>query len=197
MTNRRLCRPGRSTSIMTTTFADADLCHVLSCERRRLALEFLYDSGPETPLTELAAAVAGAETGELPAPRALQESVYTSLRQTHLPTLERHGLVHRGDDGFRTTAAAKPVVRHLRGAGPLGVAWSELYRGLGIGGLCGVVATTAGVPGVDSVNPLLPAILALGAYAGFSAYHAWTLRPRRVAADTPTSTEERWQPADA
>lgn len=182
---------------MTTTLTDADICHVLSCERRRLALEFLYDAGPETTLMELAAAVAAAETGELPAPRAQQESVYASLRQTHLPTLERHGLVHRDEDGFRTTRAAKPIVRHLRGAGPLGVAWSELYRGLGIGGLCGVVAAVAGVPGVDGVNPVLPAVLTLGAYAGFSAYHAWTLRPRRVAAATPVSTEDRWQPADA
>lgn len=182
---------------MSDTLTDADVCHVLSCERRRLALEFLYDNGPETTLTELAAAVAAVETGELPAPRAQQESVYTSLRQTHLPTLERHGLVHHDDDGFRTTTAAKPIVRHLRGAGPLGIAWSELYRGLGIGGLCGVVATVAGLPGVDGVNPVLPAVLALGAYAGFSAYHAWTLRPRRVAAASPTSVEERWQPADA
>jgi hypothetical protein len=182
---------------MTERHFDADIYHVLSCERRRLALEFLYDAGPKTTLTELADAVAAVETGEVPAPRAQRESVYTSLRQTHVPTLERYGLVERDGDGFRTTPAAKPMVRHLRGAGPLGVAWSELYRGLGIGGLCGVVGTLAGIPGIDGVNPVLPAVLALGAYAGFSAYHAWTLRPRRVAAASVTSTDGRWQPADA
>jgi len=182
---------------MTESHSDADIYHVLSCERRRLALEFLYDAGPKTTLTELADAVAAVETGEVPAPRAQRESVYTSLRQTHVPTLERYGLVERDGGGFQTTPAAKPMVRHLRGAGPLGVAWSELYRGLGIGGLCGVVGTVAGVPGIDGVNPVLPAVLALGAYAGFSAYHAWTLRPRRVAAASVDSPDGRWQPADA
>ena len=182
---------------MTATLTDTDLCHVLSCERRRLALEFLYDSGRGTPLTELADAVAAVEAGEFPAPRARRESVYTSLRQTHVPTLESHGLVVSEEDGLRTTSAAKPIVRHLRGAGPLGLPWSELYRGLGIGGLCGVVGAAAGLPGLDGVDPLVPAVLALGAYAGSSAYHAWTLRPRRAGAATPDGTEERWQPADA
>lgn len=196
MTTDRQPRLERSTNTMTDSLTDTDVYHVLSCERRRLALEFLYDAGPETTLSTLADAVAVAESGELPAPRAHRESVYTSLRQTHLPTLVEHGLVSTDDEGLRTTRAARPVVRQLRGAGPLGLPWSELYRGLGIGGLCGVVATTAGVPGVGDVNPLLPAILALGAYAGFSAYHAWTLRPRRVAATQSSSSEERWQPAD-
>lgn len=180
-----------------STIADADICHVLSCERRRLALEYLYDAGPDTPLAGIADGVAAAEAGELPAPRARRESVYTSLRQTHLPTLEKHGLVVRGSAGYRTTAAAKPVVRHLRGAGPLGIAWSELYRGLGIGGLCGVVASLAGAPGFADVDPLVPAVLSLGAYAGSSAYHAWTLRPRRAGTSVAVTNEDHWQPADA
>lgn len=180
-----------------STIADTDICQVLSCERRRLALEYLYDAGPDTPLSVIADGVAAAEAGEMPAPRARRESVYTSLRQTHLPTLEEHGLVAGESSGYRTTKAAKPVVRHLRGAGPLGIAWSELYRGLGIGGLFGVVASLSGVPGFAAVDPLIPAVVALGAYAGSSAYHAWTLRPRRAGTGVAATAEDHWQSADA
>ncbi|NHX37539.1 MULTISPECIES: DUF7344 domain-containing protein [Halolamina] len=182
---------------MTQPLPDADLWQVLSCERRRLALEYLYDAAAPTTLTALADSVAAVETGTMPAPRARRESVSTSLRQTHLPTLERHGLVRRERDVYRTTAAAKPVVRHLRGAGPLGVSWLELYRGVGIAGLCGVVGSLAELPMLGGVDPLVPAVIALGAYAGSSAYHSWTLRPRLASAWTPDASEERWQPVES
>ncbi|MFC7069696.1 DUF7344 domain-containing protein [Halobaculum lipolyticum] len=183
---------------MTHTLTDADLCQVLSCPRRRLALEYLWDAAAATPLSTLADAVATAETGEDPAPRPARESVYTSLRQTHLPTLERHGLVTFDEGGDpAVTPAAKAVVRRIRDDGPFGVAWSDVYRSVGIAGLFGTVATLAQVPGLDAVDPLVPAVVGLGTYAAVSAYDVWTLRPRRSRADVDADAAGSWRPTRA
>lgn len=183
---------------MTHTLSDEDLYQVLSCPRRRLALEYLWDAAAPTQLAALSAAVAAAETGTDPAPRQTRESVSTSLRQTHLPTLERHGLVAFDETGDpRATPAAKAVVRRLRDSGPLGVAWSDLYRTVGVVGLFGVVTTLAGVPGGGAVNPLVPAVAALAAYAVASAYHVWTLRPRRSRVEEGATATDGWRPTRA
>ena len=182
---------------MSDPLSDTDLCHVLSCERRRLALEFLWDAREPVALPALAEVVAAVEAGEQVAPRPLRESVYTSRRQTHLPTLARHGLVtfDSSEGHAQATRAARRAVRRLRDQGPLGVTWSETYRAVGTLGLCGVVAALAGVTGPVAVDPLLPAVGGLAAYATVSAYHLWTLRPRLPRAATDGNVE--WAPSDA
>ena len=182
---------------MTHTLTDTEFYRVLSCQRRRLAIEFLWDAAAPTPLSTVADAVAAVEAGVDPAPRALRESVYTSLRQTHVPTLERHGLVADGGDGLRATPATKRVVRRLRDTGPLGLRWSEQYRAIGVLGLCSVVAALAGVPLLGAIDPLVPAIISLVAYAGTSAYHAWTLYPRGPRSPRSDAVEEEWHPTGA
>jgi len=185
------------TSSVTQPLSDAELYRVLSCPRRRLALEFLWDAAAPTPLTTLASAVAAAETGIDPAPRAAHESVATSLRQTHLPTLERHGLVTFDDGNPRATAAAKGVVRRIRDAGPLGIAWSDVYRWIGVAGLFWVVAALASAPVIGAVNPLGPAVASLAAYAAASAYHVWTLRPRHSGRGTVAAAADGWRPTES
>ncbi len=182
---------------MTHTLTDTEFYRVLSSERRRLAIEFLWDAAAPTSLATIAHAVAAVEAGVDPAPRALRESVATSLRQTHLPTLERHGLVTDDEDGVRATPAAKRVVRRIRDTGPFGLRWSEGYRAIGVFGLCAVVATLAGLPLIGGVDPLLPAIVSLAAYAGTSAYHAWTLYPRGSRSPRGSAVDEEWHPTGA
>ncbi|QKY19802.1 hypothetical protein B4589_005190 [Halolamina sp. CBA1230] len=182
---------------MTNTLTDSEFYRVLSCQRRRLAIEFLWDAAAPTSLATVADAVAAVESGVDPAPRAVRESVYTSLRQTHLPTLERYGLVADGDTGFHATPAAKRVVRRIRDTGPFGLRWSEQYRAIGVLGLCSVVAALAGIPLFGAVDPLLPAIVSLAAYAVTSAYHAWTLYPRGSRSPRGNTVEEEWQPTSA
>ncbi|WP_435114993.1 DUF7344 domain-containing protein [Halolamina sp. C58] len=182
---------------MTHTLTDSEFYRVLSCQRRRLAIEFLWDAAAPTPLSTVADAVAAVEAGVDPAPRAVRESVATSLRQTHVPTLERHGLVVDRDEGLCATPAAKHVVRRIRDTGPFGLRWSEQYRAIGVLGLCSVVAALAGIPLFAAVDPLLPAIVALAAYAGSSAYHAWTLYPRGARSPRGTAVEEEWHPTSA
>ena len=179
---------------MTHTLTDTEFYRVLSCQRRRLAIEFLWDAAAPTPLSTVADAVAAVEAGVDPAPRAVRDSVATSLRQTHVPTLERHGLVAADEEGIRATPAAKRVVRRLRDTGPFGLRWSEQYRAIGVLGLCSVVAVLAGLPFVGGVDPLLPAIVSLVAYAATSAYHAWTLYPRGSRSPRRGTVEEGWHP---
>ncbi|MFD1567812.1 DUF7344 domain-containing protein [Halolamina litorea] len=160
-----------------------------------MALEYLWDVAAPRTTGEIADAVAAVEAGTDPAPRGVRESVATSLRQTHLPTLETHGLVTTGDAGISATPAAKRVVRRIRDTGPLGLRWSEQYRLVGLVGLCSVVAVLAGVPFLAALDPLVPAVLSLVAYAALSGYHTWTLYPRSTRSPRRRGAlDDEWRP---
>ena len=74
---------------------ESTIYEILSNGRRRETIQHLTErSSVETiGLHELSEAVATAESGVSPPPRALRESVYGSLHQTHLPKLEELGVV--------------------------------------------------------------------------------------------------------
>lgn len=72
---------------------EVDVYHVLSNARRREALAELWAQPEALSLRELSERIATTESGESPAPRALRESVYNALHQTHLPKMDDLGLV--------------------------------------------------------------------------------------------------------
>ncbi len=131
------------------------------------------------PVGELADAVAAVEAGGEP-PGSLRDSVYNSLRQTHLPRLTDLGLVAHEDGVVRPLAASRHVARYATPVALFGVSWAELYRALGILGLCLVVATLAGAPLVDAVDPLVWATATLAAFAVTSGCQLWAARRVRV-----------------
>lgn len=151
---------------------ETDAYYLLSNARRREALTLLWGRPEGVTLRELSEAIASAETGTDPAPRAARQSVYNALHQTHLPKLDEFGLVEYDSD--RKVVRPRREGRHLRRymdtVTPAGVTWGEYYRGLGIGGLFAVVASSTGVPGFDAVDPLVFASAALGAFALSTAY---------------------------
>ena len=151
---------------------------VLGNERRRSAIEELHARAEEVSLRDLSEAIASRESGEAPAPRKLRESVYGSLHQTHLPTLDRHGLVEY--DALRKEVRPQPRTRdlgpYLEVRGPRGVTWVGIFQWLGIVGLFLLVGALADLPLVAHLPPLAVGSAFLAAFAGASAYRLWRLR---------------------
>ena len=156
------------------TLRETDAHHLLSNPRRCETLRVLTGrpAEPSVDLRELSERVAAAEAGETPAPRPLRRSVYNALHQTHLPKLDGHGFVSY--DPVRKRVAVRPearaLVRYMDTLAPVGVTWGEYYRGLGVVGLCLVVASLAELPVVGLVDPLLWASGALAAFAVSTLY---------------------------
>lgn len=162
------------------TLPEADVYEILSNPRRREVIRHLTDvaRGRPVSLRELSTAIATHETGESPPPRAVRESVYNSLHQTHLPKLDELGVV-RYDRDARTVDVrgnARIVDRYMEATTPYGFTWEEHYRALGIVGLVAVVAALAEVPLVAAVDPLLWASGFLVAFALSATYQLWALR---------------------
>lgn len=148
---------------------------ILSSPRRATALQVLDREGTMT-VSSLATAVAEVEADGEPS-SSLRESVYNSLRQTHLPRLTELGLVSVDSGGeVRPLSAAKHVHRYATPVAFFGVSWAELYRALGVVGLCLVVAALADVPVLAAVDPLAPATITLVAFVVTSCCELWVNR---------------------
>ncbi|WP_436923953.1 DUF7344 domain-containing protein [Halosimplex amylolyticum] len=65
---------------------------ILSNERRVTVLELLNEQ-EAYPVSELAEEVAAAETDERPPPRDKRQSAYVTLDQSHLPKLDKYGVI--------------------------------------------------------------------------------------------------------
>lgn len=76
-----------------TTLQPVDIHDVLSNERRQLTLQILSENGDDISARELSERIAERETGEQPPPRNIRQSAYVSLQQTHLPKLDKLGIV--------------------------------------------------------------------------------------------------------
>ena len=72
---------------------EVDIHDVLSNERRQLTLEILASHEDSLTIRELSELVAELETGEQPPPRNKRQSAYVSLQQTHLPKLDKLGII--------------------------------------------------------------------------------------------------------
>jgi predicted transcriptional regulator len=157
---------------------DATTVHdVLSNERRRTLLSVLADEDGPFTVRELSECVAERESGTTPAPRDLRQSVYVSLQQTHVPKLDRLGIVEFGRDGKTVTLSdnAGEVTVYLEVVPRYGLAWSEYYVGVGLLGLLVVVASVAAVPVLSEIGTAAWAIAFLGAVVLSGLYHTWTL----------------------
>lgn len=164
----------------TRSLPESAVYEILGNPRRRQAIRHLTDTagGRTVSLRALSTAIAAAETGESPPPRAARESVYNSLQQTHLPKLHELGIVEY-DTAARTVRirdSAREIDRCLGVASPDGFPWAEYYRLLGIVSLLAVVAALAEVPLVSAVDPLLWASAFLLVFALSVGAQLWSIR---------------------
>jgi len=131
-----------------------------------------------TTLRQLAEAIAEAETGESPPPKNIRNSVYNSLHQTHLPKLDRCGVVEYESNRktIRLTEDARRVEIYMEIVTPYGITWSEYYSMLGTLSLLVVLAALLDVPGIAALDPILWIVLFLGVFGASIGYQLWSNR---------------------
>ena len=157
---------------------------LLSNGRRRHVLQFLSENGGEIKLRELATIIAAEENDLEPVEvnYTQRKRLYTSLYQSHLPRMERSGVVeYDRNSGLVTLGpAAEGFDAYLEVVGKNEFTWSEFY--LGLTGLFAAVtlAFATGTPPFVSIGPTaLLTVLTLILFVSAVAHIQYT-RDRRL-----------------
>lgn len=157
---------------------EEEIHDILRNARRRAVLKHLRRTVGSMSLRELSVSIAEDEAGESPPPTKLRESVYNSLHQTHLPKLDREGVVIYDKD--RKTVAldepAREVDLYMEVVSPYGVTWASFYRGLCTVGLLAVLAAELDVVGLAALDDRLVVSLFLAVLAVSALYQLWHRR---------------------
>jgi len=164
---------------------------VLSNERRRYVLHYLKQRNGDAPvpLREVVDQVAAWENGtkidELESDD--RKCVYTALKQTHLPRLDKFGVVEydhlRGEVELTDTAADVQV--YLEYVPEDDIPWSQYYLGLSL--VCGLLGAAAWLelPLIGGLEWLTLAAIFVGSFLLSSAVHIYTSRKNRLGSDGP------------
>ncbi len=161
-----------------------ELFALLSNGRRRHVLQFLSENGGEIKLRELATTIAAEENEVEPieVTYTQRKRLYTSLYQSHLPRMERSGVIRYDRNSGVVTLGpeAEGFDAYLEVVGENDFTWSEFY--IGLTGLFGAVtlAFVTGTPPFPSIGPgVLMAALSLILLASSLAHLQYT-RSRRL-----------------
>jgi len=168
------------------TLERGEIFEILSNDRRRYTIHYLKQQPADTTATlreivdQVAAWENGTEVERLDSGD--RKTVYTALKQTHLPRLDDFGVVEydqqRGE--VRLADTADQVQLYMEYVPEGDISWSQYY--LGLSGLC--VAITAGawfgVPFLASAGWIALTGLFVAAFAVSSVVHQYTSRRNRI-----------------
>ncbi len=151
---------------------------LLRNERRRQVIKHLQGTVGSTTLRDLAETIAERECGQSPPPKDVRDSVYNSLHQTHLPKLDRNGIVEYDANRktIRLTENARSVDVYMDIATAYGITWSEFYQLFGTGSLLLLLGAHLDAPLLSAIDPILLISLFLAGYAISIGYQMWTQR---------------------
>jgi len=151
---------------------------ILRNDRRRSVIRMLSTSVGKIELRALAARIAEEETGVSPPPKNARKSVYNSLHQTHLPKLDREGIIQYDRDRKVVSLSdeTRDVRRFMEVKTPFGMTWGTYYRTLATVSLFLVLLAQLEVTLFDAVDPVLLTIVGLGVIAVSTTYQLWRLR---------------------
>ncbi|MEF8826011.1 MAG: hypothetical protein V5A27_06690 [Halapricum sp.] len=149
---------------------------VLSNERRKQTLELLKNETGAVELRSLSEWIAEAESGESPPPKNVRQSVYNSLHQTHLPKLDRHGIIEYDVDRKTVSlrSKARRVDLYMEVLTPYGITWSTYYRTLTVVSLSAIIADQMDALLLPGDYPVLIASVFLFVVAISTAYQLWS-----------------------
>ncbi len=104
--------------------------------------------------------------------------MYNSLHQTHLPKLDRKGVIQydKNRKVVELSDEARNINRYLDMTAPFGLTWGEFYRTIGTIGLLAVVLSLIEAPLIAAVPPLLLASSFLAIIAVSTAAQLWRNR---------------------
>lgn len=161
--------------ISGSSLSETTIHSILQNERRRYVLEYLRNQEQQTSLRDVVEWIAKIESDESPPPKNVRNSVYVSLHQTHLPTLDEAGIVDYDTD--RKTISLREEARsidvYMEVITKYGITWAAYYLGLAMLSLLVVVAADVGVPGFAWFTPGVWAMLGLLLFLGSGAYQYW------------------------
>ena len=157
---------------------ETEIHDLLRNERRQQVIKHMQQTVGSTTLRELAVAIAEKETGESPPPKNIRDSVYNSLHQTHLPKLDRQGVIDYHPERKTVTLEedAKSVRVYMEVVTEYGITWDEFYRLLGTLSLFIVLGSLIDMPLLSAVDPVLWSSLFLSLFAVSMAYQLWSQR---------------------
>ncbi|KTG30384.1 hypothetical protein AUR66_08120 [Haloferax profundi] len=153
----------------------------MSNHRRRYTIHYCKQVEGPIPLSDLAEQVAAWEKDKTISElrSAERKTVYTSLQQTHLPRLERAGIITYEDGEVELTDQTERLDIYLDIVPENSIPWGVYYLGLSalswlvIGGLWAGVLPTETIPSL-----VYPATI-VAVFTASAAYHAVTNRRYR------------------
>jgi len=160
-----------------------DVFELLSNHRRRYALHAIKQTDGSSELSDLAEQVAAWENDKPQSEITSSERhrVYTSMQQTHLPTMDEAGVIDYDNGTVTLTSQAADLDIYMDVVPQDSIPWGQYYLGLGI--VCaGLLLAVA----VDLIPPIIPDIawglLAVALFLGSALYHVWQSRKLRLGA---------------
>lgn len=189
---------GRIVGNRTGNDVDADLTRdevfdILNNRRRRLTIEYLREQGSTTDLGNLCDYVASREN-EIP-PEQLgsdqRKRVYTALKQSHIPKMERADVVEFDDrdNDIRLTEQASELDVYLEVVPDDDIPWSRYY--LGLGGIFAAVLgfRSMGIWPTGVIPDLALMALMVGILLASAIGHSWRTEGMKLGSETATTRE--------
>lgn len=164
---------------------------LLSNHRRRFALHALKDAEGAVELSDLAEQVAAWENGKTVETITSTERhrVYTSMQQSHLPAMERAGVIEHDNGTVKPSPQLERLEVYLDVVPETSIPWAQYYLGLSV--LAAGVVTMAAI-GIFPAggSGLVWAGLLTMLFLVSSAYHVWQSQGMRLgASDVPPEVE--------
>jgi len=159
------------------TLKEGDIHDVLSNTRRRFTIDCLQETdGGAMSVRDLSELVAARETGETPPPRKKRQSAYVSLHQTHLPKLDRLGIIKYDSDAKMVYLQdrVREVEVYMEVVPRYGLSWGEYYIAFAFLGMLVVTASELSVWTFDAISPAQWAIAVLLGFVISATYHVYT-----------------------
>lgn len=159
-----------------------EIFDLMSNHRRRYAIHYCKQNDTPVSLSDLAEQVAAWEhekdVAELSADE--RKTVYTSLQQTHLPRLDRAGVVIFENGDVELTEQVKQLDIYLDIVPKGSIPWGMYYLGLSVISSLVLAALWADLLPTDSIPMLAYPILLIALFAVSAAYHAVLNRRYRL-----------------
>ena len=124
----------------------SDIFGVLQNNRRRHVLEYLQSNGSQS-VRDISEAVACIEAGTDEPVSSVRKSIYVSLLQTHLPKMEKLGILTFNGTGDKVELmpAASDVNLYLETVEEGNISWGQYYLGLSVLAVLGSGAVALGI----------------------------------------------------
>lgn len=170
----------------TDELNQTEVFELLGNDRRRHALHHLMTRDEGADIGELSRQIAAWETGQTIEQVTSQERrrVYVSLHQTHLPRLNKAGILNYEDTGdtIRLTDRGENLRVYMEVVEGNDIPWSVFYLGLSALGASLLLAAWVGAPPFDLFPPFAIGTLVVGLFFLASAAHVFVTRRRQLGA---------------